>query len=52
MKDLIHKILDETLIKSNLKKQIDYPVIHFRCADTPFARHSKYHFQKYIMIKE
>ena len=52
MKDLIHKILDEALIKSNLKKQIDYPVIHFRCADTPFARHSKYHFQKYKFYKE
>ena len=52
MKDLIYKILDEALIKSNLKKQIDYPVIHFRCADTPFARHSKYHFQKYKFYKE
>lgn len=52
MKDLIYKILDETFIKSNLKKQVDYPVIHFRCADTPFGRHDQYHFQKYNFYKE
>jgi alpha-N-acetylglucosamine transferase len=52
MKDIVYIILDNAFIKSNLKKTIEYPVIHFRCADTPFVRHSQYHFQKYEFYKE
>ena len=52
MKDLVYTILNDALIKSNLKKKVDYPVIHFRCADTPFVRNSQYHFQKYKFYKE
>jgi hypothetical protein len=51
MHPLIHSILDNALIKSNLKKVVEYPVIHFRCADTPFVRNSQYHFQKYKFYK-
>lgn len=32
-------------------KNVLYPVIHFRCADTPFIRHPRYHFQKYEFYK-
>lgn len=52
MKDIVYIILDNAFIKSNLKKTIEYPIIHFRCADTPFVRHSQYHFQKYEFYKE
>ena len=52
MRPIINSILDETLIKSNLKKVVEYPVIHFRCADTPFVRHGQYHFQKYKFYKK
>ena len=51
MKPLVNEILDTALIKSNLKKEVLYPVIHFRCADTPFIKHTHYHFQKYNFYK-
>lgn len=47
MKPTINKIFDDTFKKLNLKKQIKYPIIHFRCADTPFVKHNSYYFQKY-----
>jgi hypothetical protein len=52
LKPLIHSIIDDALIKSNLKKVVEYPVIHFRCADVPFVRHRQYHFQKYKFYKK
>ena len=52
MKPYIHKILDETLEKSGLKMEQKVPVIHFRCADTPFNRHPEYHLQKYTFYKK
>jgi len=47
MKPLVHKILDESFKKCGLEKKIEYPVIHFRCADTPFLKYHFYHFQYY-----
>jgi hypothetical protein len=47
MKPTINKIFNETFIKLNLKKDINYPIIHFRCADTPFNKRNWYHFQNY-----
>jgi hypothetical protein len=47
MKPLVNKILDETFKKCGLEKKIDYPVIHYRCADTPFLKYMHYHFQYY-----
>jgi hypothetical protein len=52
MKPLIQNIMDDAFLKSNLVKHIDYPVIHFRCADTPFIKHRHYHFQKYKFYKD
>jgi hypothetical protein len=52
MKPLIQNIMDDVFLKSNLVKHIDYPVIHFRCADTPFIKHKHYHFQKYKFYKD
>ena len=52
MKEIVYTILDNAFIKSNLKKTVDTPVIHFRCSDTPFIRHPQYHFQKYEFYKE
>ena len=47
MKPTINKIFNDTFIKLNLKKEINHPIIHFRCADTPFLKIYWYHFQKY-----
>jgi hypothetical protein len=52
LKPLIQSILDDALIKSNLKKIVEFPVIHFRCADVPFVRHRQYHLQKYKFYKK
>ncbi len=52
MKPIINKILDETFNKSNLVKDVKEIIIHFRCADTPFAKHEGYHFQKYKYFKD
>jgi len=52
MHPLVHRILEEALVQSELKKTVKIPVIHFRCADTPFCRHDKYHFQKYIFFRD
>jgi len=51
LKPLIHSILDNAFIQSNLVSTIDRPIIHFRCADTPFIKHSQYHFPKYEYYK-
>lgn len=47
MKPLINEILENALQESNLKKKVEYPVIHFRCSDTPFVKNGYYFFQKY-----
>lgn len=52
MKPLIQEIYDDAFSKSGLVKKIEHPVIHFRCADTPFNLHSQYHFQKYAFYKK
>ena len=52
MKPLIHKILDTALTKNSLRTTIDAPVIHFRCADTPFNKHPNYKFQYYRFFKD
>ena len=52
LKPTIHKILDNAIQKNNLKNNIIYPIIHFRCADTPFIKHNKYYLQRYSFFKE
>ena len=52
MKPIINKILNETFIKSNLVKNVDSVIIHFRCADVPFNKWYPYHFQKYKYFKD
>ena len=51
MKPLIHKILDDTFQKCDLVKNVENPIIHFRCADTPFIKQDGYHFQYYTFFK-
>ena len=51
MKPLIHKILDDTFKQCDLVKKVDNPIIHFRCADTPFVRLDDYNFQYYSFFK-
>ena len=52
MKPLIHKILDDTFKQCGLVKNVDNPIIHFRCADTPFAMGDGYNFQYYSFFKD
>jgi len=52
LKPTIHKILEDAIQKSNLKNNIKYPIIHFRCADVPFIKHTQYYLQKYSFFKE
>ena len=47
MKSTINKMFDDTFKKLKINKEIKYPIIHFRCADTPFTKHKHYYFQKY-----
>ena len=47
MRPLVRNILQESVCKLGLCRQISYPIIHFRCSDVPFIRHSSYHFQRY-----
>jgi hypothetical protein len=52
MKPLVHKMLDETFQKTGLVKKVDYPIIHFRCADTPFLKKEGYYLQYYSFFKK
>lgn len=52
LKPLVQKIYDNAFKKTRINKQVDYPVIHFRCADTPFIKQPQYHFQKYGFYKK
>ena len=51
MKPYMNKIFDETYKNLNLNKKQEFPIIHFRCADTPFIKHPYYYFQKYEYFK-
>lgn len=51
MRKIVHSMMDEAFSKSGLKKQVDHPIIHFRCADTPFIKQQGYHLQYYKFFK-
>jgi hypothetical protein len=51
MRNLVHSMMDDAFTKSGLKKQVDHPIIHFRCADTPFIKQQGYHLQYYKFFK-
>ena len=52
MHPLVQSIMNEAFLKSDLKKKVDCPIIHFRCADTPFIKQNGYHFQYYTFFEE
>jgi len=52
LKPTVQKIMEDAFIASDMVKDVDTPVIHFRCADTPFIRNDAYHFQKYRFFKD
>jgi hypothetical protein len=52
MKPQMNKIIDAALKSEGLYKKVSVPVIHFRCADTPFIRQGHYKFQKYKFFTE
>jgi len=52
MKPFMHKILDDALVKSDNVKTVGVPVIHFRCADTPFVRNPDYALQKHCFFQK
>ena len=51
LKPIVYEILNNAIIKSNIKNDIKYPIIHFRCADVPFVKHPQYYLQKYSFFK-
>lgn len=51
MKPYVHDILNDTLEKSDVVIDQSNPVIHFRCSDVPFNRHTWYHFAKWDFYK-
>jgi hypothetical protein len=52
MKPFMHKILDDALVQSDNVKTVGMPVIHFRCADTPFVRNPDYALQKHCFFQK
>ena len=52
LKSYFHKIIDNAFTKIGLHVIQEEPVIHFRCADTPFILHRQYHFSKYEFYKK
>jgi len=52
MQPYMYNIFNTAFVNSNLKTKVDYPIIHFRCADTPFMKHQDYYFQNYNYFKK
>ena len=52
MKPYIHRIIDDSLTKSELRITQRNPIIHYRCSDVPFNRHPWYHLAKYNFYKD
>ena len=52
MKPTVNRLIKQALEKSGLYKNIDAPVIHFRCSDVPFGGQEYYHFQRYNYFKD
>jgi hypothetical protein len=52
MKPTVNRVLKDAFEKSNYKKTVDVPVIHYRCSDMPFRKGGYYHFQKYSFFKD
>ena len=52
MKPYMNKIMNNVFTDNKLVKGVKYPIIHFRCADTPFTKHHHYYLQKYKYFKD
>jgi hypothetical protein len=52
MKPYMNKIMNDVFEDNKLKKEVKYPIIHFRCADTPFIKQRHYYLQKYKYFKD
>lgn len=52
MKPYMNKIMNNVFTDNKLEKEVKYPIIHFRCADTPFRKHRHYYLQKYKYFKD
>ena len=52
MKPYMNKIMNDVFTNNKLVKEVKYPIIHFRCADTPFIKHPHYYLQKYKYFKD
>jgi len=52
LKPTIHSIMDNAFVQSGIFITGKNPVLHFRCADTPFSRNPHYHFQRYEFYKK
>ena len=53
IKPLVHKIIDDALSKTDLNANVklNHPVIHFRCADTPFVQNPDYKLRRFAYFE-
>jgi hypothetical protein len=49
IRPIVKNVYDVTA--PDIYKNVKYPVIHFRCSDSPFNRHNDYHIPKLSTIK-
>ena len=52
MKPVVNEYYKKIFDKMGISKKIDCPIIHYRCSDVPFVKHSHYGFQKYSFFKD
>jgi hypothetical protein len=52
MKPSMNQIMNSVFQENRLQKEVKYPIIHFRCADTPFIKQRHYYLQKYKYFKD
>jgi hypothetical protein len=55
VRPLMHRLIGQALDKTGLDpqiRQIDHPVIHFRCADTPFIQNPDYKLRKHVYFRK
>ena len=53
VKPIANRLMNQILPSYGIVNKLEnYPIIHFRCSDVPFIRHSFYHFQRYAFFTD
>lgn len=51
LKPIANRLFDKVFKENHINNLVTTPIIHFRCSDIPFMRHSQYYFQIYRFFK-